>query len=379
MFSLVDTTVSGGTILLKDYQKKKQKKEQKSENMINAKLNKKNNTTIKPKKIENKKENNIIKAKVIRINPTLKQKKIINDWIAATRKVWNSCLHYINKNRTEKYTCNSIRDKFITEKQMCPKTKKEMKWTLRTPKRIREYAVKDLFACIQSTTKQYRRNKYLYKIKKLKKKPRKPKINPKNKNSKTQTISLPKESSYIINKKKIINGIEEEYTILRVCSEDIILTEKLDVKNIDSNMRLTRVGFSYFISIPVKTCLTEQKESKDNICSIDPGENIPWSYYDPSGEYGFIGIGLKEKIYSIYDKIKSLKLHLNHRKNKAIKKQELKIFNIVNDLQWKVCHLLLEKYNKILIPRLYVRSCSKIRRELQADMRHCTFVNRLIY
>jgi transposase len=63
----------------------------------------------------------------------------------------------------------------------------------------------------------------------------------------------------------------------------------------------------------------------------------------------------------------------------GIKKQELKIFNIVNDLQWKVCHLLLEKYNKILIPRLYVRSCSKIRRELQADMRHCTFVNRLIY
>ncbi len=345
--------------------------------MLNAKKNKQNNTSNKPKKVELDKNNEVFKSRVVEVSLTSKQINKINDWIAATRKIWNLSLQYINKNRKQKFSSNNVRDLFVTRKNMCKRLEKQIEWTFRTPKRIREYAVKDLFSCIQSTKTRYFKNKKLYELKKLKKKPRKPKINSKSKYSKKQTISLPKESSYIFNKTKTVNGIETEYSVLRVCSEDIILKEKFEpTKNLSSNMRLSRVGFNYFISIPIKTNIIEQKNSKDKMCSIDPGENIPWTYYDPTGEYGFIGLGLKEKIYSIYSKIESLKS--KNKRNKSIKKQERKIINLVDDLQWKVCHWLLSRYNKIIIPRLYVSNCSKIRKQLQADMRHCTFVDRLI-
>ena len=358
MFSLVDTTVKGGTTLIKEFKDAMRKRKQTQHNMYNAKINKKNGTTNKPQKIE---ENYpyIPQSKTIMLNPTSKQRKVINDWIASTRKVWNVSLNHINSNKDFIISDIALRDMFVIKKNMQIDVLNQLEWTLRTPKRIREYAVKDLVASFKGGFTRLK-----------KKQIRKFKINSKYRKDIKQTISLPHESSKIINNK------------LRVCSMDLELKETIKDQDITSNMRLTRIGYNYYVNIPsFKSEEISPKESYNSIVGIDPGENIPFTYYSPNGEYGFIGIGLKEYLLEKYKKIRLIKEKIKNKKKllKTIKKHENKILNKVDDFQWKTCHWLLKKYNKIIIPSLYVRRCSNERKQLQNDMRHCNFVNRLIY
>lgn len=361
--------------------------------MKNAKLNKKNNTFNKPNKLSVDNSAYIIRSKTVRISLTLKQQKKINDWIAATRKVWNKSLHFINLNRLEKHSGITVRDKFVIKKKMNSKTLKEMSWTLRTPKRIREYAVKDLFANMDSFKTNYKQKIFAYnkkkklfdsgKIKKRPRKPCKPKLNPKNKYDFRQTISLPKEGSRIFTEERNIGKKRKICSILRVCGEDVLLLENIqETNNIICNMRLTREGFNYFISIPeyVDKEIIPDNNKNEKVTGIDTGINIPFTYIDPEGEYGFIGADLRCWLERMYKKIDSCIVNVRTSKRKSvIKKIELRIRNKVDDFQWKTCIWLLHKYNKIIIPRLYVRRCSKDLLRLQNDMRHCTFVNRLIY
>jgi putative transposase len=334
------------------------KRKQKQQSLYNARMNKKNGTDNKPKEIE---ENfcYIPESKTIMIHPTSKQRKIINDWIASTRKVWNVCLNHINTNKDFIVSDVALRDKFVIKKNMSVDILNKMEWTLRTPKRIREYAVKDLVSCFNGGfTRLKKKQIRIFKIKSKYRKETK------------QTISLPHESSKIIDNK------------LRVCSLDLKLKEKMEDQEITSNMRLTRSGYNYYVHIPsFRKEARVQKESNNNTVGIDPGENIPLTYYSPNGEYGFIGSSLKSFLLEKYKKIKLLRERIKNKSIllRAIKKQENKIKNIVDDFQWKTCHWLLKKYNKIIIPSLYVRRCSNERKQLQNDMRHCTFVNRLIY
>jgi len=351
MFSLVDTTVKGGTTLIKEFQTTNLKKNQKNENLKNAKENKKNGTNNKANKV-NYNSLFIPSSKTIKINPTKKQKKIINDWIASTRKVWNVCLHEINTNKTTKEF--TLRDKFVVRKQMDEETIQKMEWTFRTPKRIREYAVKDIISCFKAGETRLKKKE----IKKFK-------INYKEKNSNKQTISLPQEGSKIENNK------------LKVCSLFLNLEEKIENQDIKSNMRLTRIGLNYYVHIPFFISEKNKKESNEGLVGIDPGINIPFTYYSPQGEYGFIGMKLRKILEKKYKKIESIRKKTNNKS--IIKKHENQIVNIVNDFHWKTIHWLLKKYNKIVIPSLYVRNCNSQIKKLQGDMRHCEFVNRLIY
>ncbi|MGL5935447.1 MAG: zinc ribbon domain-containing protein, partial [Cetobacterium sp.] len=66
-------------------------------------------------------------------------------------------------------------------------------------------------------------------------------------------------------------------------------------------------------------------------------------------------------------------------KYKAIRKRSNYIHNMIDDLQWKICHWLLSKFRKIIISRLYVARTNKQGKETQADLRLCGFVDRLIH
>ena len=324
--------------------------------MKNAKLNKKNGSSNKPYKVIS---NNIFfpSSKTIRINPSKKQIKILNDWIASTRKVWNKCLQEIISEKTKKIKEFDLRDKFVIRKQMSEETIQQIGWTLRTPKRIREYAVKDIVACFKGGETKLKKKQ----IKKFK-------ISPKNKNDHKQTISLPQEGSKIINNN------------LKVCSLQIKIKGYIKDQEIDSNMRLSRIGLNYYVHIPFFKEETDKKESGNGLVGIDPGINIPFTYFSPQGEYGFIGMKLRKILERKYRKIESIKkkVTVNRRKG-LVKKHENQIINIINDFHWKTVHWLLKKYNKIIIPSLYVRKCNSQIKKLQNDMRHCDFVNRLIY
>jgi hypothetical protein len=115
MFSLVDTTVKGGNVGRKLLQEQKQKTLQKRENLVHARLNK--NDPSRTKKIIQPPEDKYIPAIFkIRIKPTIKQKRIINDWIAAYRKTWNLCLREIKNG--EKKNEVILRNRYIIQKNM---------------------------------------------------------------------------------------------------------------------------------------------------------------------------------------------------------------------------------------------------------------------
>jgi transposase len=118
------------------------------------------------------------------------------------------------------------------------------------------------------------------------------------------------------------------------------------------------------------------KEAPDRIVAIDPGWNTLMTYYSPSGEWGEICPGIKEKIKKYRDEINKLK---TKGKDNAIQKRIKKITNTIDDLHWKICHWLLSKFRKIIISKLYVARCSKEGKQTQADLRLCEFVKRLTH
>lgn len=327
--------------------------------MKNQKNNKKNNTENKPTKIKDS-ENYFPKSHRVKLIPNIKQIKKINDYIAASRKVWNVTNHDIHCNGIQ--SDNELRNKYVIKKNMPDENINKLEWTFRTPKRIREYAIKDLISSYKSCeTKKKKGQITRFTIKN------------KNRKSKQQNIVIPHEGSKIKDNKIHFTG-----------GLVVKLQEKIKDQDIKHNMRLIKDGPLYFIHIPYFTNISYCKitsERKNKTVGIDPGENIYHSYYTPSGEYGIIGSDIKERLTHLYNKEKNIEKNVTKSKlRKAIKKITKRRLGLIDDFHWKLCHWYLEKYEKIIIPRLYIKKkYSKESRELQNNLKHCTFVNRLIY
>jgi transposase len=308
------------------------------------------------------------------LEPTKPQNRIFNDNFASTRKVWNSCLHHIYREKVplKEATEDYLRNKFVIKKNMSSGTIKQLDWTFRTQKRIREYAVKDLVATIKGgLTRVCKRQ-----IKSFT-------INPKSKNEQKQTISLCHENSYIKNNRLHVYGM------------DIKIKEKVEDRIIDNNMRLVKEGLIYHLFIPKFSSFKYKEEEKWNsyeefkrailpkdIVSIDLGVNIFASYFSPENEWGEVGGGFKDKLKFLYEKEKGIQC--SHRitplkKLRLQKKYERKRFNLVDDLQWKSAHWFLKSFKEILVSRLYVGRSSGITKRYMNDSRHCRFVDRLEY
>jgi len=306
----------------------------------------------------------IPKSRKIELLPTTKQKKIINDWVAAIRKVYNVCLHHINTLykegvKDEKDILNefALRDRFVTKKNMAQDELESMGWTLRTPSRIRADAVKQIItsfkACITRTKK--------YQIRGFK-------INPKNKADNRQTILLPQESSRIRNSK------------LKVCGLKLDLSEKMADSEIASNMRMTRTNGRYYVFI-TEFVEAKQKLNKKGVVGIDPGFRSPFTFYAPRGEFGTIGMGLDKQLYRKYKKMSAIQNSTSisiGRKRNHLDKHQRRIDSKVDDFQWKTVHWFLSEFNRIIIPSLYVRNLKGSQMRLQKDLKHCQFISRLI-
>ena len=330
------------------------KRKQTYENKRNAKENKKNQTDIKANKVEEP-EQYIPTTKTYKLSIDKQTRKKLNDCIASTRKVWNKALQYIKNNPDEAISQTKLMSMFVTKKSMTLETKKEMEWTLRTPKKTREYGIIDLCSNIKSceTRKKKRQIKNYH-------------INFKSKNDNVQTISLTKDSSKIKDNTLIVSSIR------------IPIKEKIEDQKINHNMRLTRRNDVFYLRITYfKSEQLQKRKSKNRIASFDPGFNAFHTYYCPDGEYGVIGSDIESKIDKIRNKMDIIKKLKIRKSNQIQHKYERRIVNVVDDFQWKLCHWMLGNFNKIVIPSLYVRKSNK--KKLQSDLRHCDFVNRLIH
>jgi putative transposase len=338
MFSLQGTTVKGGDLL-------------KTEMKRQMEISQKKKTFLQMKKNEDYEEkenlNYIPSSKKIQLLPTNKQRRILNDYFASCRKVWNVCLHEIKTTGNMKEF--NLRDKFITAKKMEGK----LKWTLRTPKRIREYALKDLLASYKGG---------LTRVKK--KQIRTFKINSKKKEDK-QSISLPKHSSWL------------KEGILKVCGMQIKLKEKTSLV-LNHNMRCTKDGNLFFVYIPdFRSFEYKNQEEKQGLISIDLGVNTFGTYYSPDYEWGEIGTDVKEKLKSFYKKERNMKK--NKKSKKALDKLKNRKINLIDDFHWKTVHWILSNYKEVLISRLYVPKTGTLTKRQMNDIRHCLFVDRLEY
>ena len=420
-YSPHDTTVSGGSILLKKLQQTKLKTLKKQESQLHQRLIKQNPDRIKKEILETDVDKYIISSKRIKVRPMDGiSRRTINDGMAVHRKIWNCCVNEIQINPT--ITEIELRDKFVTKINMSEKNLKELDWTFRIAQKVREAVTRKFFAnykTAQENFKAYKR-KYFYKIKKKKKKKCKKKITMrfKEKMNDKQTIYLNKE----ICKFKIcptsgktiletFNGVvlvlQENYTNFSTsttcerCKKAFSTADHLSahtkikkpceisLTNIISGIPhaeliLQRIGYDYYLYVPEYKDEIYKPEAPDTIVAIDAGWNTLLTYYSPNGEWGEICPGIKDKILELQKKITAIKVQKykklkSNTLKKAIQKRKLYILNMIDDLHWKICHWLLSKFRKIIISRLYVARTNKQGKQIQADLQLCTFVDRLIH
>jgi len=320
------------------------------------------------KKYQTKTVTRIPGTRTFTINPTKEQKIIIDDWIAAYRKTWNLSLKGIEHYGIDDYNWRIVRDRAVVVKHMSKKRLKKMEWTLRTPKRIREYGFKDLHASIKAC-KTNKRKGNIYQFT----------MHEKNKDDQCQTIMISKDNSRLIK----FDG----FFYLRMHKMDVRITGDLDNINIESNFRLQRENGIYRVFLTTWTGEPKKYErSKKRIVSVDPGENIPFVYYSPDGEWGEIGgnttrrSGMKSVLKKLGKKRKQIEERMTGSKQcTATRKVSARIFDLVNDFQWKTAHWMLQHFETILIPRLYVNIGTNKTKQLQNDLKHCRFVDRLKY
>jgi hypothetical protein len=104
------------------------------------------------------------------------------------------------------------------------------------------------------------------------------------------------------------------------------------------------------------------------------------TYFSPDGEWGEICPDMRKKLLHLHSEIDRIKT-VNKKestKRRAITKRFRYIRNMVNDLQWKICHWLLSRFKKVIVSRLYIARTSSESKMIQRDLRLCGFVDRLI-
>lgn len=352
MCSLHGTTVKGGESLKQEHYQKRIK---------TLKKRKKNPPILKDF------DSYIPSSRKYKLIPTESQRKTLNDWFASVRKIWNVCLNYIKINKIKPKDLDEykLRNLFVIKKTMPEKFKKELNWTFRTPKRVREYAIKDLMTSYQSAETQLSNKQIKNYI-----------IRPKSKIAKRQNICISAETSSIMDG---MLKLSKNLSNIKIKSKE----EKLIDGCLSNNSRIVREGDNYFVHIP-KFIEPEEKDCivTDKIISIDLGINIFGTFYNPDGAWGEIGLNVRDRLQTIYNKEKAIKHNKKmalKRKKRALQKCKEKIINLIDDFQWKMVQWILYHYKEVMLSRLYVRkTCPQLKRFFK-DMRHCEFVDRLEY
>ena len=311
----------------------------------------------------------IIRAKEISVVPMKTSRRKLNDAIAIYRKLWNCCVSEVHRNKEGPVTVTHLRNMFMIAKHMNAKQRKALEWTFRVSKRVREQAIMKFVANYNTAAKNLKTSQYKHYWKRGKPIKKKITMNYIPRDKEVQTIHLNKEEC------KVKDGILTVFNGVK-----LRLREPMPDGRPSCGLVLTRKGYEYTLYVPEYRKPVTRTPAPDKIVAIDPGLNIFGAYYDPSGEWGEIGIGINKELDSIYSRVDHIrKSTMNNRsKRKAIMKLNRTKRHKIDDFHWKTVHWLLSRYKTIIIPRLYVSRCTSRIRMHQRDIRHCTFVDRLI-
>lgn len=331
-----------------------------------TKLKSKNNFT---KKVITEKLKNIdYKCIQVRLDLTLKQKKIINNWLNIYSKIYNATIKYIKRYGKK----NEITKKFINFHKIRNALFNYKHFIVSDSK----VGINDIDMAIKEACTNYKNSLDKFKKKQIKHF----RMRYWRANKKIKTMGIAKSS---INKNgyksKVLGKIKAFYNGKPYELTKILCDSKLSHKN-----------GKYFMYIPVKinkkfhmSCIR-----RDKIVSLDPGLK---TFMTGISENKSVHIGTNvcttiKNYFSRKDKI----MNNENISPKIKKKNELminrKISNKVDDLHWKSIKYLTSNFSTVLIGNFSSKSCvsksgnmNKMYKRIALSLRFCDFRTKIEY
>jgi transposase len=263
-----------------------------------------------------------------------RQRKILKRWIIECKKVYNKCVEMYKKS-PENFDLSFFKSKLKVFENLYKNEEKPAPYDMLTDE-VKKFcsSVKSNFKAIENKTKTHFNMKFKpFDI------------------HGTYSILIPKNS---ISKKGIFVrylGIQKKFTIVNVNSDCRLLY----------NLKTRKIQLCYLLDTKCKYNVND-KDEREEICSIDPGEKVFITYYTLNG-YGMIGEDIRKPILKIEKKIRRYQRIINKGKSKnggrikhkkslwdKIRNLYKKIHNLVEEMQNKVALYLCRNYKRILMP-----------------------------
>jgi IS605 OrfB family transposase len=314
----------------------------------------------------------VISCQKIKMMLTNTQKLIVNQWFQSYTEMYNKTLQYIRDNcgtfknevireklkdinrklyvnpNTLRTKLKIIRDDIINSSQLV-----EINTNTKIQTHTLDYAIRQLVSNIKSAMTNLSRG-YIkrFRIKFWKN------------NRPSKTIEI--EKQYIRNNKvcpNILGNIKYEYN-----NKEYILD------NISSNVKINynSITNEYYLLVPVTNTPIKKKEKYGNFISLDPGLRTFMTGLSETDCFK-IGTNVNSTIKKQINRINKIKANKNIP-NKIKKKNEQlinrKIFNKVDDLQWKTIKFLTNNFTNILLGDMSAKSIvTKNKSVLNKDMK----------
>lgn len=305
-----------------------------------------------------------IRTRKIRIYPNENQKKILKQWMGASRYVYNKALAAVKSGEC-RYNTYDLRDRFVTAKPRKGDPNYNVKtWLLKIPKDIRAGAVRDL-------VKGFSTNIDLFKAGKISR------FEMRFRTRKKETsIEMPKSAVKIVGRKI---SIYKSYLSPVKTSRDKYLKDL----TIEYDCRLSRSGNKWFFYVPYEKPDSVQGETK-GVCALDPGIRKFQTVYSEKETVKFrVNNDLLYKLYSKLDLLRSLRDRKIIRSRGGVDKRWSTLSNYISDMHGKIITWLSRNYQTVLIPifesqEIGKRLHGKTTRRNLFDLKHYQFRMKLL-
>jgi transposase len=362
-------------------------------------------------------KNQVTRSKKIRLYPTKRQKKILNEWLNLNRAIYNKTVEIIktetkkgyefkkkleelqNKEKLKKsdkleienlkekikevnknISFQDIRNKIVTKKN----NKGEFEdWWYNCMKSTREYSIRDCCSGLKGNITRLT-NKTISHFG----------LNFKSKKEVTSTLTLDRKimtsKEKKINKKKYkrknkrIPKSGTKHTISFVGNRYngnnpgyIKCKEEIDTTKLDFYCKLILYKPNmYYLIVPYSVDIIEAPKT-NRICGIDPGSRTFLTCSDSDGNVHKIGEGEEDgerkrdrelllKLKNKIDDLKSLRNRKNSSKNllksrakKSVRRVNFKIRNLITELHNKVANYLVKAYDVVFVGDLNLKALVK--------------------
>lgn len=294
------------------------------------------------------KEDTITKTLRIKLRLKPHQKKILETWSHHNRYTFNMTIEQIEKGVKNK---RKLRDKLVTSEAL-PENRK---WLLETPKVIRQQAVFKAHSNYKTAVTNYKSgltNKFQFQKKKN--------------NLWTmgieKQISINKNGEMTMFKNKPFN-FGSFKAIDKVFKRGINHIFEPKGKNMKPRREcnIHRDDYNRYYLIVPYTVKKQNPPKNERIVSLDPGLRKFLTAYSPDGEYAFLGINCRDRLFELFSKIEIINNLLSTElttsiNRKRLRRRKLAVYRKLGDLKRelhnKMINYLTTNYTSIVLGKI---------------------------